>query len=104
MTESAIFSTISKHLQTLENEAIFILREAVAEARKPVLLFSAGKDSTVLAHLAMRAFHSAKPPMPLLHIDSTWEFASLLTFRDAFAARHGFELIMHANEDGRRLA
>ncbi|MDI1254106.1 MAG: sulfate adenylyltransferase subunit CysD [Thermomonas sp.] len=95
-------ATLSAHLAALENEAIFILREAVAEACKPVLLFSAGKDSTVLAHLAMRAFHPARPPMPLLHIDSTWEFASLLAFRDAFAARHGFELIVHANEEGRR--
>ena len=102
MIEPAISPRMSKQLQALENEAIFILREAVAEARKPVLLFSAGKDSTVLAHLAMRAFHPAKPPMPLLHIDSTWEFASLLAFRDAFAARQGFELIVHANEEGRR--
>lgn len=93
---------MSRQLQALEHEAIFILREAVAGARNPVLLFSAGKDSTVLAHLAMRAFHPAKPPMPLLHIDSTWEFASLLAFRDAFAARHAFELIVHANEEGRR--
>lgn len=98
----AIPVKVSAHLDALENEAIFILREAIAEARKPVLLFSAGKDSTVLAHLAMRAFHPAKPPMPLLHIDSTWEFSSLLAFRDAFTARHGFELIVHANEEGRR--
>ncbi len=102
MIDQAILHRISKHLQALESEAIFILREAVAEARNPVLLFSAGKDSTVLAHLVMRAFYPAKPPMPLLHIDSTWEFASLLAFRDAFAARHGFELIVHANEAGRR--
>lgn len=89
------------HLDMLEAEAIHIIREGVATARNPVLLFSAGKDSTVLAHLALRAFHPAKPPMPLLHIDSTWEFASLLAFRDRFAAEHGFDLIVYANEAGR---
>ncbi|AUC94265.1 sulfate adenylyltransferase subunit CysD [Bradyrhizobium sp. SK17] len=89
------------HLARLESEAIHILREAVAEGRKPVMLFSAGKDSTVLAHLALRAFFPGRPPFPLLHIDSTWEFRSLLDFRDAFAREHGFELIVHANEEGR---
>ena len=89
------------HLSALECEAIFIFREAVAEARNPVLLFSAGKDSTVLAHLALRAFHPARPPFPLLHVDSTWEFRSLIAFRDAFARRHGFQLIVRANEEGR---
>lgn len=92
------------HLAALEDEAIHILREGVAESRNPVLLFSAGKDSTVLAHLALRAFHPAPPPLPLLHIDSTWEFADVLTFRDAFAARHGFRLLVHANEAGRAQA
>ncbi len=89
------------HLDRLESEAIHILREAVAEARNPVMLFSAGKDSTVMAHLALRAFYPAKPPFPLLHIDSTWEFRSLIAFRDAFARRHGFSLIAHSNEAGR---
>lgn len=89
------------HLARLESEAIHILREAVAGARKPVMLFSAGKDSTVLAHLALRAFYPGRPPFPLLHIDSTWEFRSLLAFRDTFARQHGFELIVHANEEGR---
>ena len=89
------------HLARLESEAIHILREAVAEARQPVMLFSAGKDSTVLAHLALRAFYPGRPPFPLLHIDSTWEFRSLLAFRDAFAREHEFELIVHANEEGR---
>ena len=89
------------HLSSLESESIHIMREVIAEARKPVMLFSAGKDSTVMAHLAMRAFYPARPPFPLLHVDSTWEFRSLLEFRDAFAARHGFELIVHANEEGR---
>jgi sulfate adenylyltransferase subunit 2 len=88
-------------LDRLESESIHILREAIAEARNPVLLFSAGKDSTVLAHLALRAFHPGKPPFPLLHIDSTWEFQSLLDFRDGFARRHGFDLVVRANEAGR---
>jgi sulfate adenylyltransferase subunit 2 len=89
------------HLAKLEAESIHILREAVAEARNPVMLFSASKDSTVLAHLALRAFSSATPPFPLLHIDSTWEFRSLIVFRDAFAQQHGFRVIAHANEEGR---
>jgi len=89
------------HLSWLEAEAIHIIREAVAEAQNPVMLFSAGKDSTVMAHLALRAFYPSKPPFPLLHVDSTWEFQSLIEFRDAFAAEHGFELIAHANEAGR---
>lgn len=89
------------HLAALESEAIHILRDGLAEANKPVLLFSAGKDSTVLAHLALKAFYPAPPPLPLLHVDSTWEFHDLLAFRDAFAARHGFDLIVYANEEGR---
>lgn len=91
----------SSHLDRLESEAMHVLRDGVAEARNPVLLFSAGKDSTVLAHLALRAFHPAPPPLPLLHVDSTWEFRELLAFRDEFAARHGFRLVVHANEAGR---
>lgn len=93
--------SLSGDLAALENEALFILREAVAQARRPVLLFSAGKDSTVLAHLAKRAFHPAPPPLPLLHVDSTWEFRDVLAFRDAFAGQHGFALRVHANELGR---
>lgn len=88
-------------LDRLVAESIHILREAAAEARNPVMLFSAGKDSTVLAHLALRAFHPARPPFPLLHIDSTWEFRALLEFRDRFAARHGFRLVVAANAQGR---
>ena len=92
---------MDRHLASLESESIYIIREAVAEARNPVMLFSAGKDSTVMAHLALRAFHPGKPPFPLLHIDSTWEFSSLLAFRDSFAERHGFKLIVYANQEGR---
>jgi sulfate adenylyltransferase subunit 2 len=90
------------HLDALEAESIHIIREVVAEAQKPVMLFSAGKDSTVMAHLAIRAFFPSKPPFPLLHIDSTWEFMSLIAFRDDFARQHGFELLVRANEDGRQ--
>jgi len=89
------------HLARLEAEAIHILREVASEARRPVMLFSAGKDSTVMAHLARRAFHPSRPPFPLLHIDSTWEFRDLLAFRDSLARDLGFELIVHANEAGR---
>lgn len=94
-------SDLPTHLATLEAEAIEILREGVAEGRRPVLLFSGGKDSTVLAHLALRAFQPSPPPLPLLHIDSTWEFKEVLLFRDAFAKQHGFPLVVHANEQGR---
>ena len=89
------------HLAWLEAESIHILRESIAEARNPVMLFSAGKDSTVMAHLALRAFYPSKPPFPLLHVDSTWEFQSLIAFRDAFAREHGFSLIAYSNEVGR---
>jgi sulfate adenylyltransferase subunit 2 len=94
-------SAVGSHLSWLESQSIHIIREAVAEAQNPVMLFSAGKDSTVMAHLAIRAFYPSKPPFPLLHVDSTWEFQSLLEFRDAFAKEHGFELIAYANEEGR---
>lgn len=95
-----MFESLS-HLEALEAESIHILREATAEARNPVMLFSAGKDSTVMAHLAILAFHPSPPPFPLLHIDSTWEFDSLMRFRDAFARDNGFRLIVAANEEGR---
>jgi len=94
-------SLAERHLAELEAEAIHIVREATAQARNPVMLFSAGKDSTVLAHVALRAFYPRKPPFPLLHIDSTWEFQDLIEFRDAFAKENGFRLIVHANERGR---
>jgi len=92
---------MSPYLQSLESEAIQIIRDGVAEAKNPVLLFSAGKDSTVLAHLALRAFYPSKPPLPLLHVDSTWEFKDLMQFRDDFASEHGFDLVVYANEEGR---
>lgn len=89
------------HLAALESKAIHIIREVVAEARNPVRLFSAGKDATVMAHLAIRAFYPGTPPFRLLRVDSTWEFRSLIGFRDAFPSKHGLRLIARANEEGR---
>lgn len=94
---------LPRHLDRLESEAIHIIREGFAASNRPVVLFSAGKDSTVLAHLVVRAFYPARPPIPLLHIDSTWEFRALLDFRDRFADHNGFRLVVHANEEGRRM-
>jgi sulfate adenylyltransferase subunit 2 len=88
------------HLQRLEAESIHILREVVAECERPVMLYSIGKDSSVLLHLAMKAFHPARPPFPLLHVDTTWKFREMIAFRDATAARLGVPLIVHVNQDG----
>src|ERR671915_1465801 len=88
------------HLQRLEAESIHILREVVAECERPVMLYSIGKDSSVLLHLAMKAFHPAKPPFPLLHVDTTWKFREMIAFRDATAARLGVQLIVHINQEG----
>ncbi len=88
------------HLDLLETESIFILREAAAQFRKLVLLYSAGKDSTAVLHLARKAFWPQKPPFPLLHVDTTWEFKEVTRFRDETARRLGLELLVHVNEDG----
>ena len=88
------------HLDLLEAESIHIFREAAAEFRRPVLMYSVGKDSTVLLHLARKAFWPAKPPFPLLHVDTTWKFGDMITFRDAAVAAHGLDLIVHTNRDG----
>lgn len=93
---------LSPHLHRLEAEAIFILRETAAEFRNPVMLYSIGKDSSVMLHLALKAFAPGKPPFPLLHIDTTWKFREMIAFRDATAARLGLKLIVHINEDGLR--
>jgi sulfate adenylyltransferase subunit 2 len=87
-------------LKELEAESIYILREVAAEFSKPVLLYSIGKDSSVLLHLAMKAFHPSPLPFPVLHIDTTWKFREMIAFRDATAARLGLDLIVHTNEDG----
>ena len=92
------------HLQQLEAESIHILREVVAEAERPVMLYSIGKDSTVMLHLAMKAFYPAPPPFPLLHIDSTWEFQDMYALRDGIARRYGVEMLVHHNPEAVRLA
>ena len=92
--------TRSTHLERLEAESIHILREVVAECERPVMLYSIGKDSSVMLHLAMKAFYPAKPPFPLLHVDTTWKFREMIAFRDETAARLGLQLIVHINAEG----
>jgi sulfate adenylyltransferase subunit 2 len=88
------------HLERLEAESIHIMREVAAEFRNPVMMYSIGKDSSVMLHLAMKAFYPAKPPFPLLHVDTTWKFREMIQFRDETAKRLGLDLIVHINEDG----
>lgn len=88
------------HLDRLEAEAIHIFREVAATFRKPVMLYSIGKDSSVLLHLAMKAFHPGKPPFPFLHVDTTWKFREMIAFRDKTARQLGIELIVHTNQEG----
>jgi sulfate adenylyltransferase subunit 2 len=88
------------HLQRLEAESIHIMREVVAECENPVMLYSIGKDSSVLLHLALKAFYPAKLPFPLLHVDTTWKFRDMIAFRDARARELGLDLIVHTNEEG----
>jgi len=87
------------HLEQLEAESIQIIREAVAESDRPVMLYSIGKDSAVMLHLAMKAFAPAKPPFPLLHVDTTWKFQAMYAFRDALVEKLGLELIVYRNEE-----
>jgi sulfate adenylyltransferase subunit 2 len=92
------------HLKQLEAESIHIFREVAAEFSKPVMLYSVGKDSAVLLHLALKAFYPAKPPFPLLHVDTTWKFKEMYDFRDNYAAKElGLELIVHINQAGLKL-
>ncbi len=93
---------LSTYLRQLEAESIHILREVVAEFNKPVMLYSMGKDSAVMLHLAMKAFYPGKPPFPLLHVDTTWKFKEMITFREETAKRSGLDLIVHVNEEGVR--
>jgi sulfate adenylyltransferase subunit 2 len=90
------------HLRALEAESIHILREVAAQAARPVMLYSIGKDSSVLLHLARKAFFPARPPFPLLHIDTTWKFRDMIAFRDATARRFGLDLRIHTTPDGLR--
>jgi sulfate adenylyltransferase subunit 2 len=88
------------HLQRLEAESIHIIREVVAECDNPVMLYSIGKDSAVMLHLAIKAFYPAKPPFPLLHVDTTWKFKEMIAFRDKTARELGLELLIHINPEG----
>jgi sulfate adenylyltransferase subunit 2 len=90
----------TSHLQRLEAESIHIMREVAAEFRKPVMLYSIGKDSSVLLHLAMKAFHPGKPPFPLLHVDTNWKFREMIDFRDRRVRELGLDLLVHVNPDG----
>jgi sulfate adenylyltransferase subunit 2 len=91
---------LSPHLQRLEAESIFILRETAAEFAKPVMLYSIGKDSSVMLHVALKAFAPARLPFPLLHVDTTWKFGEMIAFRDATARRLNLDLLVHVNENG----
>jgi sulfate adenylyltransferase subunit 2 len=95
--------TVLTHLQRLEAESIDIMREAVSEAEKPVMLYSIGKDSSVMLHLATKAFFPSKPPFPLLHVDTTWKFREMYEFRDMRVRQLGMELIIHVNPEAVRL-
>ena len=88
------------HLQRLEAESIHIMREVVAEAENPVMLYSIGKDSAVMLHLAMKAFYPSKPPFKLLHVDTTWKFKEMIEFRDLTASKLGLDLLVHINPEG----
>lgn len=88
------------HLQRLEAESIHILREVAATAENPVMLYSVGKDSSVMLHLAMKAFYPGKPPFPLMHVDTTWKFSEMISFRDEMAKNLGLELIVYTNQEG----
>lgn len=88
------------HLDELEAEAIYIIREVAAECENPVMLYSIGKDSSVMLHLALKAFYPEKPSFPFLHIDTTWKFHEMIEFRDAVAKKHGLEMLVYSNEEG----
>lgn len=88
------------HLDELEAEAIYIFREVAAECEKPVMLYSIGKDSSVMLHLAIKAFYPEKPPFPFLHIDTTWKFKEMISFRDKITKKKNIEMLVYINEDG----
>ena len=88
---------MNKYLKYLEEESIYIIREAVAEFENPVLLYSIGKDSSVLLHLILKALYPVKPKFPLLHINTGWKFKEMITFRDHVVKKHGLNLIIHQN-------
>ena len=88
------------HLQHLEAESIYVMREVVAQAEKPVMLYSIGKDSSVMLRLALKAFYPGRPPFPFLHIDTTWKFREMYAFRERMAAEHDLEMLVHVNREG----
>ena len=88
------------HLDELEAEAIYIIREVAAECEKPVMLYSIGKDSSVMLHLALKAFYPEKPPFPFLHVNTTWKFREMIEFRDKVAEKYGIEMLEYINQDG----
>src|SRR5579863_1362135 len=98
--EPSMSSVLPAHLKRLEAESIYIMREVVAEMRNPVMLYSIGKDSSVMLHVAMKAFYPAKPPFPLLDVDTTWKFREMIAFRDQMANDLGLRLLVHTNLEG----
>ena len=100
LSDGKLLPSVLTHLDRLEAESIYIMREAVAESDNPVMLYSIGKDSSVLLHLALKAFYPAKPPFPLLHVDTTWKFREMIAFRDRRAKELGLDLLVHTNPDG----
>ncbi|MBQ4464217.1 MAG: sulfate adenylyltransferase subunit CysD [Eubacterium sp.] len=90
----------NSHLDILEAEAIYIMREVAANCEKPVMLYSIGKDSSVMLHLALKAFYPEKPPFPFMHIDTTWKFHEMIAFRDRMAEKYGLEMLVYTNEEG----
>ncbi|KCZ49363.1 sulfate adenylyltransferase subunit CysD [Hyphomonas pacifica] len=95
-------TTTLTHLDRLEAESLHIMREVAAECENPVMLYSVGKDSAVMLHLAMKAFYPSRPPFPLMHVDTTWKFREMIEFRDRKAKEMGFDLLVHINEEGVR--
>jgi sulfate adenylyltransferase subunit 2 len=101
MSENQVLTAARlSHLQRLEAESIHIMREVASEFTNPVMLYSIGKDSSVMVHLAMKAFYPAKPPFPLMHVDTTWKFKDMIAFRDQTAKRLGLDLVVYVNQDG----
>ena len=99
-TDDILSAGAMTHLDRLEAEAIHIMREVAAEAENPVMLYSVGKDSAVMLHLALKAFYPSKPPFPLMHVDTTWKFSEMIKFRDDTVKRLGLDLIVHVNKEG----
>ena len=100
MSNTTTRLALSAHLKRLEAESIGILREVAAEFRNPVMLYSIGKDSGVMLHLAMKAFYPSKPPFPLLHVDTLWKFRDMIRHRDSIVERYGMKLLVHTNPEG----